>query len=285
MKTVTINTAAPREHLPEIERAIREIKNRCRAILSTLPYDYYHRQIIIHLVYFVVRMINAVPSKVGVSRSLSPSEIVFGRKLDYNIDCRISYGSYVEASPDADITNTMDARTVPCIALETTGNIQGSHRVFDLNSGKVLVRRTVKEMPFPERVLKRVNEWGKIHGSAYGRKLVILDRKRLPISPLADNEVGQSPLTSNKVHPDVLCEFPGITTEADYEGKYGAIQDTVDTPPLSHCMIVSSYFVPHSSPITTHVITTYSRHPLLPLHTCLLSMNPRTPTRYLPQWY
>ena len=158
MKTVTINTAAPREHLPEIERAIREIKNRCRAILSTLPsYDYYHRQIIIHLVYFVVRMINAVPSKVGVSRSLSPSEIVFGRKLDYNIDCRISYGSYVEASPDADITNTMDARTVPCIALETTGNIQGSHRVFDLNSGKVLVRRTVKEMPFPERVLKRVN--------------------------------------------------------------------------------------------------------------------------------
>ena len=53
------------------------------------------------------------------------------------------------------------------------------------------------------------------------------------VSPLADNEVGQSPLTSNKVHPDVLCEFPGITTEADYEGKYGAIQDTVDTPPLS----------------------------------------------------
>ena len=57
MKTVTINAAAPREHVPEIERAIREIKNRCRAILSTLPYDYYHCQIIIHLVYFAVRMI------------------------------------------------------------------------------------------------------------------------------------------------------------------------------------------------------------------------------------
>ena len=31
-----------------------------------LPYDYYHRQIIIYLVYYVVRMINAVPSKVGI---------------------------------------------------------------------------------------------------------------------------------------------------------------------------------------------------------------------------
>ena len=60
--------------------------------------------------------------------------------------------------------------------------------------------------------------------------MVVLDRKRLPVSPLADNEVSQSPLTSNKVHPDILCEFPGITTEADYEGKDGAIQDT---PPLT----------------------------------------------------
>ena len=71
-KIVTINTAAPREHVPETERAIRDIKNRCCTVLSTLPYDYYHRQIIIHLVYFVVQMINAVPFKVGVSRSLSP---------------------------------------------------------------------------------------------------------------------------------------------------------------------------------------------------------------------
>ena len=139
---------------------------------------------------------------------------MFGQNLDYNTDCRISYGSYVEASPDYDITNTMDTRTVPCIALGTTGNMQGSLRVFDLNSGKVLVRCTAKEMPFPSRVLKRVNDWGRLHGSAHGQKLVILNRKRLPIST-TDDEVGKSPLTSNKVHPDILYEFPGITTEED----------------------------------------------------------------------
>ena len=111
----------------------------------------------------------------------------------------------------------MDARTVPCIALGTAGNIQGSVRVFDLNSGKVLVRRRVKEMPFPSRVLKWVNEWGRLHGSAYGRKLVVLNRKRWPIST-TDDEVGQSPLTSK-------------TTEADYDGQDGTIQDTEDTPP------------------------------------------------------
>ena len=70
----------------------------------------------------------------------------------------------------------------------TTGNIQWSLRVFNLYSGKVLVHRTAKEMLFPSRILKRVNEWGRVHGSAYGRKLVILNRKRLPISN-TDDEV------------------------------------------------------------------------------------------------
>ena len=37
---VTINTSAPGEHVGEIERAHRDIKNRCRAVLSLLPYEY-----------------------------------------------------------------------------------------------------------------------------------------------------------------------------------------------------------------------------------------------------
>ena len=32
---------------------------------------------------------------------------------------------------------------------------------FDLDTGKVVTRRIVKELPYPDRVIKRVNEWGK----------------------------------------------------------------------------------------------------------------------------
>ena len=53
------NTAATREHVAEIERAIQIIKERCRGILSTLPFKYLPRKIVIHLVYFAVLWLNA----------------------------------------------------------------------------------------------------------------------------------------------------------------------------------------------------------------------------------
>ena len=211
MNTVTVNTTAAREHVPEVERVIRDIKNRARAVLSVLPYDYYHRQIIIYLVYFVVRMINAVPSKVGISKILSPSEIVQGRKIDYRVHCRFPFGAYVEASSDNVITNTMEPRTEPCIAIGTSGNIQGSVNCLCLRSGRVLVRRSLKELPFPPSILKLVELWGKIPRSReYQRSLVVLDRHKRPVSDDGD-DVPPSPLAPKKVHPDSYFEPPGVT--------------------------------------------------------------------------
>ena len=99
---VSINTAAPGEHVGEIERAHQDIKNRCRAVLSLLPYDYYHRQIIIHLVKFVVMMINCVPSKLGITQQMSPRELVTQLKLDCATQCPYSFWllRYIEASED-----------------------------------------------------------------------------------------------------------------------------------------------------------------------------------------
>ena len=68
------------------------------------------------------------------------------------------------------LPNTLLARTELCIALGIAGNIQGSVKCFSLNSGKVLVCRTVKELSFLSRILKRVNDLGLLHNSAYGRK-------------------------------------------------------------------------------------------------------------------
>ena len=71
---VEINTTAAREHVGEIERSIRTIKERGRSISSTLPYTTLPKQLVIHLVYYVVMFLNAMPSKL-IPTSLGPSQV------------------------------------------------------------------------------------------------------------------------------------------------------------------------------------------------------------------
>ena len=120
---LVVNITASREHVGEIERAIRHIKDRTRCVVSDLRvagFQYLHKWIVVHCLYFVVMMINAVPAEGGISTVLSPREIVTQRKLDMEKDCRVQFGSYVEASKDAIVTNTMDERTHACITLLLT---------------------------------------------------------------------------------------------------------------------------------------------------------------------
>ena len=159
---VVVNTSAAREHVGEIERQIRVVKERCRCTNSELReagYQYYHRMVIIHLVYFVCMFVNGYIHENGISQQYSPREIVLGRAIDFEKDCKATFGAYVEASRDDTVTNTTRDRTHPCIALGPSGNLQGSTKCFDLLTGKVVVRRTVKELPWPDRLLKLVNKW------------------------------------------------------------------------------------------------------------------------------
>ena len=45
-------------------------------------------------------------------------------------------------------------RTHSCIALGLSGNCQGNVNCFDLETGKVVVRRTINHIPWPERMIK-----------------------------------------------------------------------------------------------------------------------------------
>ena len=106
---VVVNTTAAREHVGEIERVIKFIKERARCVVSDLRvagFKYLHKLIVVHCLYFVTLMINAVPAEGGISEKYSPREIVSGCKLDMKKDCRVLFGAYVEASKDADIYKT-----------------------------------------------------------------------------------------------------------------------------------------------------------------------------------
>ena len=92
---VEMNTTAAREHVGEIERHIRTVKERARCIVSDLPFQFLHRQIVIRMIYFVVMMLN-VPVRMfaegGVTVHYSPREIVTGKVFDAAKHFRARFG-------------------------------------------------------------------------------------------------------------------------------------------------------------------------------------------------
>ena len=143
MEVVDVNMTGPCKHVGEIERGIRYLKERSRCSVSTFALagiKFLAKPIIIQLVYNVTMFVNAVPDALGVSERYSPRELVTQRKFDFKRDCKVQFGTYVQASNDAIITNTMKLRAHGCIALGTSGNWQGSTKCVDLETGKVVTR-------------------------------------------------------------------------------------------------------------------------------------------------
>ena len=77
---LNINTTAAREHVTEVERCIREIKETCRGILANKPFKIIVNVLVIHLLQFVTMWLNAFPWKSGVSSCLNSRALLNRRK-------------------------------------------------------------------------------------------------------------------------------------------------------------------------------------------------------------
>ena len=93
-------------HVPEIERAIRTIQERYRAMYHCLPYKAIPKIMIKAAAKHAVKWLNMFPPKGGVSSYYSPRAIVTGRPLDYNKSCQYSFDTYVQASQENMPTNS-----------------------------------------------------------------------------------------------------------------------------------------------------------------------------------
>lgn len=151
---ILMNRAGSGSHVPIIERKIQEVKERCRAIINTLPYRL-PLTLVPYLVLFAVTRINWIPHRVGMA-NISPSEAFLGRKLDFKRDLRVGFGEYCEVfDPSSD--NTMRPRTQAAISLGPTGNLSGSVRFYRLATGKEIVRDQFTVMPMSDVVIKAMN--------------------------------------------------------------------------------------------------------------------------------
>jgi hypothetical protein len=97
------------------------------------------------------------PKSNSASSVMSPKEVFTGRKVDVKRECRLAFGVYVQVHEDNMITNTMAPRSVGAIAVGSAGTIQGSYRFINLNTWKLLQRRSWTILPMPSNVVNALN--------------------------------------------------------------------------------------------------------------------------------
>jgi hypothetical protein len=87
-------------HIGIIENKIKAIKNRARAIMSSLKYVL-PNSLIKYLISFSTQCINMTLTK--NSSLVSPLENFIGRKINCKVDLRVAFGDYCQiSSADAD---------------------------------------------------------------------------------------------------------------------------------------------------------------------------------------
>jgi hypothetical protein len=155
---ILYNETGRDEHVGEVERFIRTLKERIRAVYNTLPFTTMPPRLVIEMAKSCVYWLNAFPNLRGISDTMSPREIIVGQKVDYNQHCKYQFGQYVQTHEQHD--NTMVPRTIGALALRPTGNAQGNYYFFSLSTGRVINRTHATVLPMPDDVIERVNTLG-----------------------------------------------------------------------------------------------------------------------------
>ena len=135
---IHLEVCTTNEHVKEVERSIRTIKDMLRATAHGMPYRRLPRPMIKGLVTYCVQNLNNFPYANGVSQDASPATIVRGAPPpDYNA-FKLEFGAYVLVTDKT--TNTPRARAFGAIALHPTESNDGSYRFMSLSTGETISR-------------------------------------------------------------------------------------------------------------------------------------------------
>jgi len=157
-KQINVNLTSGKEKQPDIERQVRVVKERYRALYHKCPFSMWPKIMIIRGATYCVRWLNTFPPSGGISPTYSPRAIITGRPVSYDKHCRVGFGSYVQATTTKDPTNTPEERCIDGIYLGPLDNTQGGYEVLNLNTGRIITRHKIDEIPMPTHVIKRVEQ-------------------------------------------------------------------------------------------------------------------------------
>jgi hypothetical protein len=124
------NLCAQGEHVPEVERYIRTVKDWTCSRYYCLPFKYIPQLMLVRLAHNAIFWLNAFPYNNGVSDSMSPRYMIVGRWIDFKKHVRLEFGSYLQTH--AEHSNDTQACTIGVICLEPTRNEEGGHYFMSL---------------------------------------------------------------------------------------------------------------------------------------------------------
>ena len=160
-RQVQLDLTSANEHAGDIERFVRVIEERVRALKSRLPHKKFPKRLAKAMVRHVCRWLNVFPTKNSIP-NISPRTLITGVKLDCAKHCRVEVGSHVQVHEEPKPTNDTDQhRTTGAIASEANDNLQGGHKFLSLTTGKELDRRNFNISPIPSEAIARVHELAK----------------------------------------------------------------------------------------------------------------------------
>jgi hypothetical protein len=210
---IVLNETSRNEHVGDIERFIRTLKERMQSIYTTLPFESIPPRMVIEMAKYCVYWLNAFPSNDGISKTISPRTIITGQSVDYSRHCKFQFGEYVQTHEEHD--NTMLRRTIGALALHPTGNAQGSFYFYSLSTGRVINQAYATRLPMPDDIIERVNMMAQQQKANPG--MIFLNRHNELVDQidLMDNisygddedEGGSDDNIDNQVHDEIMNEI------------------------------------------------------------------------------
>ena len=156
--SIQLSTTAAGEKAHRVERRIRFIKERVRAIMHSLPYQLCAK-LLAYCVYYGNWCTNNHRMAIS-THTRTPHELFTGRNLLAKRDLRHAFGDFVQATvPHPD--NSMNARTESCIALIHSGSLTGGVIMYCIKTQRTCVRDQFRVLPTPKSLITHLNTLAK----------------------------------------------------------------------------------------------------------------------------
>ena len=151
---IELDTIGAGEAVTVVERKIRQIKERVRAVISKLPFRLTEK-LEGWLVRYAVNRIVLVPTRNTVDY-VSPREKLYGRMINVDKELIHDFGDYVQVHSDY-IDNSNKARTSYAIALMSAGHLEGSWYFMLLSNEQIVKCTKATSLPMPDEVVTYLN--------------------------------------------------------------------------------------------------------------------------------
>lgn len=120
---IVLNETSAGEHVLEIERNNRYLKEKVCSIVSSNPFKTLPRVLLKPIIIDSTKWKNIFLRKAGIRHNVSPRFLLTGLSTDFKIHYSIPTGSYCHVHDEPDLSNTNTPRTTCAIALHVQGNI------------------------------------------------------------------------------------------------------------------------------------------------------------------